>query len=126
MVGNQLARRTLAALGPLGFVRPVREATQTYILGHLFDRYVRLRRRQAGHVIDADEASRVRAAIDGALVHAFTGAADDNGERTNADGDIDPAAPFVDRVLQQVARIPERMTRRLDAAFDDLIEHDIC
>jgi hypothetical protein len=125
IVGNQVARRTLAALGPIGFVRPVREGTQTYILGHLFDRYLRLHRAQGGHVIDADEASRIRAAIDGALVHAIAGTADDRGERTNADGEIDPTAAFVDRVLQQVARIPERMTRRLDAAFDDLIENVI-
>ncbi len=125
IVGNQLARRTLAALGPMGFVRPVREATQTYILGHLFERYLRLHRTREGHVIDADEASHIRAAVDGALVHAIAGTSDESGERTNAASDIDPAAAFVDRVLQQVARIPERMTRRLDAAFDDLIENAI-
>jgi hypothetical protein len=120
IVGERLARRTVGAFGPIAFLRPLRGATQTYILGRLFDRYLQGRPTDAGHAIDAEEAFRIRSAIDAALVRAFTVGAD----AASGESDVDPAAGFADRMLQHMARIPERLTRRLDAAFDDLISHD--
>lgn len=123
IAGDRVASRTLKALGPLGFFLPLRGAFQTYVLGRLFARYLARRRADLGFVIDAGEATQIRAAIDGALAHALTVQVDARRGRSGAEDDLDPAAPWLDHALQQVARVPSRLTRRLDAGFDDLIEH---
>jgi hypothetical protein len=126
IVGDELAFRTLRALGPVGLVRPIRGAVQTYVLGRLFDRYLAQHRTRRELAIDTEEAARVRAAIDGALVRAVTVRVETEGPEQSHYDNPDPAAPLVDRVLQRVARVPGQLTRRLDAGFDDLIDHDGC
>ncbi len=121
IAGDRVAARTLRALGPIGLFVPLRGAVQTYVLGRLFDRYLEHRPAELGLVIDVDEASRLRIAIDGALLRAITVAGLGAGSGLD---DIDPAGAWLDRALQRVARVPARLTRRLDAGFDDLIEHD--
>jgi hypothetical protein len=121
IAGDRVAARTLSALGPIRLFLPLRGALQTYVLGRLFERYLEHRPVERGLVIDVDEASRLRLAIDGALVRAVTIAGLAAGWDLD---DIDPTAAWVDRALQRVARVPARLTRRLDAGFDDLIEHD--
>ncbi len=120
MAGDHVAVRTLRTFGPMGRLVPLRGAFQTYALGRLFDRYLGTREASRGRVIDADEAARVRTAIDGALARAVTmgvGA----GVGAGFDADVDPGAAWLDRTLQRVARIPSVLTRQLDAGFDDLI-----
>jgi hypothetical protein len=127
MAAGQLAYRTLRTLGPMGLVVPLRGALQTYVLGRLFERYLRQRARRAndrGAIIEADEASRIRAAVDGAFVHAVAVVVEGR-ERGSFIGDpLDPSATLIDRVFQRLARVPAHLTQRLDTAFDDLIEHD--
>jgi hypothetical protein len=124
IVGDELAFRTLRALGPVGLARPIRGAVQTYVLGHLFDRYLAQHRTPRELAIGTEEAARIRAAIDGALVRAVTIRFETEGAAQSHHDNPDPAGPLVDRVLQRVARVPGQLIRRLDAGFDDLIDHD--
>lgn len=127
MAAGQLAYRTLRTLGPMGLVVPLRGALQTYVLGRLFERYLRQRAKHAkdrGAVIGADEASRIRAAVDGAFVHAVAVVVEGRESGLFVADVLDPSATLVDRVFQHLARVPGHLTQRLDTAFDDLIEHD--
>jgi hypothetical protein len=123
MAGDRVTARALKALGPLGLFLPLRGAVQTYVLGRLFDRYLTQRASNQGLVIDVEEAVRVRTAIDGALVRAVTLGVN-LGSGSGPQDDVDPAAAWVDRTLQRAARVPSRLTRRIDAGFDDLLQHD--
>jgi hypothetical protein len=124
VAGDEIASRALKAMGPIGIFLPLRGAVQTYVLGRLFDRYLERRGADKGFVIDVEEAAQIRAAIDGSLARAVTVHVGPRKAGSGNDDDLDPAAAWVDRALQRVARVPSRLTRRLDAGFDDLIEHD--
>jgi hypothetical protein len=120
IAGDEVASFALKTLAPIRLFLPLRGAVQTYVLGRLFDRYLGQRGADRGFVIDVEEAAQIRAAIDGSLARAVTVR---NAGIGNED-DLDPAAEWLDRALQRVARVPSHLTRRLDAGFDDLIEHD--
>jgi hypothetical protein len=124
IAGEEVASRALKTLGPIGLFLPLSGAVQTYVLGRLFDRYLEQRGADHGFVIDVEEAAQIRAAIDGALARALTVQVAARDPGVGNEDDLDPAAAWVDRALQRVARVPSRLTRRLDAGFDDLIEHD--
>jgi hypothetical protein len=122
-VGVRLAARALTRFGPLRLLWPVRNALQTYVLGHLFDRYLEQGRIERAVRVDAGEARRVRQAIDGALARALTVEAPPAEEPTVIDDQRDPATAFVDALLGLAAGVPGRLVGRLDAAFDDLLAH---
>jgi hypothetical protein len=122
-VGVRLAARALTRFGPLRMLWPVRNALQTYVLGHLFDRYLELGRLERAVRVDAGEARRVRLAIDGALARALTVEAPPAEEPTAIDDQRDAATVFVDSLLGLAAGVPGRIVGRLDAAFDDLLAH---
>jgi hypothetical protein len=116
------ASRVLGRLGPLALVGPVRTALGTFVLGHLVERYLETARTIRSVRIDADEARRLRRAIDEALVLALTtegkGARED---RPFAADDLrDPTTQVVDGVLISLASAPGWLVRRLDAAFDEI------
>jgi hypothetical protein len=121
--GVRFAARVLTRVGPVGMVWPVRNALRTYVLGHLFDRYLELGRTERAVRIDADEARRVRQAVDGALARALTVEPPRLDEPTVVDDQRDPVTAFVDGVLGLAAGVPARLLGRLDAAFDDLLVH---
>ena len=121
--GLRLAARALPRVGPLRMVWPVRNAFQTYVLGHLFDRYLELGRTERAVRIDAGEARRVRQAIDGALARALTVEPPQPEEPTVIDDQRDAMTAFIDGMLGLVAGMPSRLVGRLDAAFDDLLAH---
>ena len=104
-------------------VWPLRNALQTFVLGHLFDRYLELGRTERAVRIDAGEARRVRQAIDGALARALTVEAPPEEEPTVIDDQRDALTSLVDGLLGLVAGVPGRILGRLDAAFDDLLAH---
>jgi hypothetical protein len=126
-VGGKVAVRTLSLVGPASLVWPVGGALRTYVLGHLFDRH--LARRRSGSDrrsvrIDADEARRVRAAIDAAFTRVVTlsASAPAPSEPRPAgavDDQRDSATALVDTVIGFTAGIPSLFSRRLDAAFDE-------
>jgi hypothetical protein len=122
-VGLRLAARAFTRLGPLRTLWPVRNALQTYVLGHLFDRYLELARTERAVRIDASEARHVRQAIDGAIVRALTVEAPVALEPTVIDDQRDAFTSFIDGMLGLAAGLPSRLVGRLDAAFDDLLAH---
>jgi hypothetical protein len=122
-VGLRLAARALTSVGPVRMLWPVRNALQTYVLGHLFDRYLALGRTERAVRVDASEARRVRQAIDGALAHALTVESPEVREPTVIDDQRDALTAFVDGMLGLAAGVPGRLVGRLDAAFDELLAH---
>src|SRR5271170_5741091 len=63
-----VTRRLLGRFGPLGFVPPIRSGLETFVLGHLFARYLDGLRTERAARIDVQEAREVRRAIDRALL----------------------------------------------------------
>jgi hypothetical protein len=120
-LGARLAVRALTRFGPIAVVWPLRDALRTYVLGHLFDRYVEIARTERAVRIDAEEARRVRHAIDGALRRAITVDASVTDEPTAVDDQRDAVTALVDGLIGLAASLPDRLMRRLDAAFDDLL-----
>lgn len=120
-VGVRLAARALTRLGPIGMVWPVREAVRTFVLGHLFDRYLGTLRTERAVRIDVDEATHLRHAIDGAFARAMTLAPEPVEEPTPVDDQRDAVTAFVDGLFSIAAGMPDRLVRRLDLAFDELV-----
>lgn len=121
-LGARLAVRTLARFGPVGLVWPLRDGVRTYVLGHLFDRYLGAARSERAVRIDAQEARRVRRAIDGALVRAVSIETSPAAEPASIDDQRDLATAMIDGVLSLAAGLPDRLVRRVDAAFDELLK----
>jgi len=119
-VGARLAARAMRSFGPIGLIWPLGGALRTYVLGHLFDRYLEHR---AGHAVRVDEreATRVRRAMEAALTRAFTVDPEPPREPASIDDHRDPATAMIDGLLGRAAGIPERLARRLDAAFDEAL-----
>jgi hypothetical protein len=122
-LGVRFATRALTRLGPVGMLWPLRGALRTYVLGHLFDRYLDLARTDRAARIDVEEARRVRQAVDGALARALTVDPGELQEPTIIDDQRDAVTAVVDTVLGLAAGVPGRLVRRLDAAFDELLVH---
>jgi hypothetical protein len=120
-VGIRLAGRALARLGPFALLWPLRQALRTYVLGHLFDRYLERGRAERAVRVDLDEARRVRRAIDGALMRAITIEGPPATEPTVIDEQRDAMTALIDGLIGVTAGLPDRLVSRLDAAFDDLI-----
>ncbi|HEX8791673.1 MAG TPA: hypothetical protein VF765_12045 [Polyangiaceae bacterium] len=120
-VGVRLAARAFTRLGPIGMVWPVRDAVRTFALGHLFDRYLASLRTERAVRIDVEEARRVRQAIDGAFARAVTLAPEPLEEPTPVDDQRDAMTALLDGLLSLAAGVPDRLVRRLDLAFDELV-----
>jgi hypothetical protein len=122
-VGMRVAGRALGRIGPWGMIWPARDALRTFVLGHLFDRYLDIGRPERAVRIDAEEAGRVRRALDGALVRALTVEAMPTEEPTPIDDQRDATTALLDGLIGLVAGVPDRLVRRLDTAFDELLAH---
>lgn len=114
--------RVLGRIGPLALLPPVRTALGTFVLGHLFARYLDTARTSRSVRIDLEEARRLRRAIDQALVYALTTEAGPAREDAlHAPEDLrDQGTAVLDGVLISVASLPGWLVRRLDAAFDEV------
>jgi hypothetical protein len=122
-VGGRVAAKTFARLGILGMIWPLRDALRTFVLGHLFDRYLAIARIERAVRIDAAEARRVRQAIDGALARALTVEPPPMPEPSAIDDQRDAMTALLDGLLGLAAGVPGRLVHRLDAAFDDVLAH---
>lgn len=120
-VGVRLAARAFTRLGPVGMVWPLRDAVRTFALGHLFDRYLATLRTERAVRIDVEEARRVRQAIDGAFARAITLAPEPVEEPTAVDDQRDAMTALLDGLFSLAAGVPDRLVRRLDLAFDELL-----
>jgi len=115
--------RVLGRLGPLAMLGPVRSALTTFVLGHLFERYLETARTTRAVRIDVDEARRLRRAIDQALVYALTTEGKEAAEDRpfGAEDLRDSTTQLVDGVFLSAASLPGWLVRRLDAAFDETL-----
>jgi hypothetical protein len=118
-----VTRRLLGRFGPLGIVPPIRSGLETFVLGHLFARYLESHRTVRAARIDIEEARELRRAIDRALVlavspevHGMVESAPRPSEELR-----DTVTQVVDGVLMSVAGAPEWMLRRIEAAFDEAV-----
>jgi uncharacterized protein (DUF697 family) len=116
--------RVLGRVGPLAMLPPVRSALGTFVLGHLLQRYLDIARTDRAVRIDVEEARRVRRAIDQALLYALTTeAAPSREDAPSAPEDLrDHTTQVVDGVIVSVASVPGWLARRLDAAFDEVLQ----
>jgi hypothetical protein len=121
--GIRLAVRVLTGFGPIAAVWPLRHALGTYLLGHLFDRYLELSRTERAVRIDVEEARRVRLAVDGAVLRALTVVTTPLPDAPAVDDQRDPIDVFVDAVLGVAAGLPAKGLRRVETAFDELLTH---
>jgi len=117
-----LAVRMLGRLGPIQFLAPVRSALATFVLGHLFTRYL-ARRDPAKGRIEEEEARTLRSLVDRALIHALTAGIEVESTALELPPEElrDDVTRAVDGVLIATAAVPSWLVRRLDAAFDDML-----
>jgi hypothetical protein len=118
-------RRVLGRFGPLAMVGPIRGGLETFVLGHLFARYLASRTERAVR-IDVEEARVVRRAIDRALVLAVSPevSARLEGAPRSPEELRDGPTQMLDSVLMTVAGAPEWILRRLEAAFDEAVARE--
>jgi hypothetical protein len=123
--GVRLAVRMLVRFGPIALVWPLRDGLRTYVLGHLFDRYLERLRTDRAVRIHLEEARRVRRAIDGALMRAIAPAMtvqpSSPDEPVAIDDQRSAVTALVDGAIDVVASLPDKLMRSLDGAFDDLL-----
>ncbi len=115
--------KLLARFTPLGFLLPLRTATQVFALGHLLHRYLEMKRDDGSIRIDAEEARRVRLAIDESLISAWrTELPVEPAPRFAAPEDLrDSTTQLLDGLIIGAAGMPDWIVRRLNAAFDERI-----
>jgi hypothetical protein len=122
-----VTRRTLRRFGILGVVPPLAAWLEVYAVGILFDRYLERVRASQTLRIHEGEAKLVRNAIDGAISRAFSpklhlpprlGVSEPAEELRTL-----PTRLF-DGVLLATAAIPDHLRRRLEAAFDAVLDDD--
>jgi len=118
-------QKVLLRFMPLGFVPPLRSAAQTFALGHLFHRYLQNTRSDVSIRIDLEEARRVRRAIDASVFAALrVELRPESATRKSAPEDLrDDVTQFLDGLIIGAASVPDLIVRRLDAAFDQCLEH---
>jgi len=122
-----VARRTLRRFGMLGVVPPLAAWLEVYALGLLFDRYLGRVRSSQTLRIHASEAKLVRKAIDTAVsralspkleLHPRSDAVEPSEELRNMPTRI------IDGVLLGVAALPDHLRRRLETAFDSVLDEE--
>ena len=120
------ATRLLARFGPAALLSPLRMAIGTFALGHLLERYVTIHRTERATRMDAEEARRVRRAIEQAVVYAVATDASpkpDNRPPLLSDDLRDPVTQLLDSAITSIASGPDWLVRRLDQAFDETLSH---
>ena len=124
--GVRVLVRVLTRFGPVWVVWPLRNALATFAMGHLFERYVAVRRTERGTRIDVDEARRVRRAVDGAVARAVFVKTPKTEPSEAIDDERDRTTAFFDGLIGWAAELPDVLVQRLDTAFDELLatSHD--
>ncbi len=115
--------KVLRRFGPVAFVAPLRFGVSTFLLGHLLQRYLESARTDRSIRVDAEEARRVRRALDQAMLYAFTVEApgpDDAAPRPPEDL-RDATTQILDGLLIGLANVPSWLLRRVESSFDELV-----
>jgi plasmid stability protein len=116
-------RRVTTRLGPLGWLAPVRSAASTFIVGHLFERYLETARTSRAIRIDENEARTLRAAMDRTLKLFITlDVTSPLAGMAAAPEDLrNGTTQMIDGVILSLASLPAWAVKRLEAAFDDAL-----
>jgi uncharacterized protein (DUF697 family) len=116
-------RRLISRFGPLGWLSPLRAAVSTFIAGHLFERYLETARSERAMRIDANEALRVRKAVDASLRLFVTMDLDSplKGVAAPPEDLRDGATQMLDGVILTLTSMPSWAIARLEAAFDEAL-----
>jgi hypothetical protein len=111
------------ALGPLGALATVARGVEVYALGHLFDRYLKKVRNGSAVRIHAEEARRVRDAIDRSLLRALAPTLKPASfTLPDLPEDLrDEFTRWIDTAILTGASLPSYVERRLEAAFDEVV-----
>lgn len=119
--GRFAAGRALSFLGPLGWFPPVRSAIYTFVLGHVFERYMETARISRAVRIDAEEARLIKKAVERALLAVATVKSESPWkDRIDAPEELrNDTTRLVDGVILSVVSLPGWLVSRLDSAFDD-------
>jgi hypothetical protein len=118
------AGRALTKVAPFGVMYgPLKDGWETLAFGRLLDRYLGVHRKSHTVRIDLDEAREIRQIVDRAAMRAL-----ELGLRADAPPEPSAAEDYrgtiervVDGALIGLARLPEVVARRLDAALDDVV-----
>jgi hypothetical protein len=121
---ESLARQLLRRLRPLGVLTAASRGIEIYALGLLLERYVTRVRAEGAVRLHFEEARLVRDAIDRALLRALSPslrpALTTQGEGVE---DLrDELTRWIDALLLTSAALPSYLERRLEAAFDEIVE----
>src|SRR6185295_12143822 len=113
--------------GALGVVPPIAAWLEVYALGLLFDRYLERVRSSQTLRIHGGEAKLVRKAIDTAVSRALSPKL----ELKPQHGAVEPAEELrdlstrvVDGILLAAAALPDHLQRRLETAFDSVLDEE--
>jgi hypothetical protein len=118
-----IIRQILRRVGPLGMVSTASRGLELYALGVLLERYIVRVRATSAVRMHADEARKVRDAIDRAILRAFSPSLKPT-TATLGEGAEDLRDEFtrwIDALLLTSAALPSYVERRLEAAFDEII-----
>src|SRR5262249_23161580 len=113
--------------GVLGIVPPLSAWLEVYALGLLFDRYLERVRSSRTLRIHGAEAKLVRRAIDLAISRAMSPKL----ELKPRHGAIEPSEELrsvstrlVDGILLAIAAVPDHLQRRLETAYDRILDEE--
>ncbi len=117
-----VARQILKRVGPLAFLSTASRGLELYALGFLLERYIVKNRKTSAVRVHAEEARKVRDAIDRAVLRAFSpNLRPSAGILESGMEDLrDELTRWVDAALLTTATLPSYVERRLEAAFDEV------
>jgi len=118
-----VTRTFFKRLAPVSALLSATSAVEVYALGHLFERYVEQHRGSSAVRVHADEARRLRAWIDRAILRAFSPAIHPTATPLlpGVEDLRDEFTRWLDAALLTAAGLPGYLERRLDAAFDAVV-----
>jgi hypothetical protein len=119
-----LSRKLLVRFGPLALLPPLRAGLETYVLGHLFARFLTHPPRAAGGRIEAEEALVLRDAIERAVIRVASPDMELEWPRAPLapEDSRDELTQVLDGLLSATATVPSWLLSRLDTAFDDALK----
>jgi len=119
-----LARQLLRRLRPVGVLAGASRGVELYALGLLVERYVTRFRTTGAVRIHLEEARLVRDAIDRAVVRALSPSLRPalTTQAVSHEDLRDELTRWIDAVLLTSAAVPSYLERRLEAAFDEIVE----
>jgi len=121
---ESVARQLLRRLRPLGVLTAASRGVELYALGLLLERYIEKVRAAGAVRMHLEEARLVRSAIDRAVLRALSPALQPS-STTLGEGVEDLRDEFtrwIDALILTSAALPSYLERRLEAAFDEIVE----